>query len=110
MFACVVPLFRYLSMVARERETDGRRPPGSRCGVRYQAHCAPGDSRVRWLELAHEPTFSGKLVEQRLGVLEVDGIKALGEPAVDRGEEIVGLSAFALIAPQSGEARCCAQF
>jgi hypothetical protein len=43
-------------------------------------------------------------------VLEIGGIEALGEPAVDRGEEVVSLRAFVLIGPQSGKAGCCAEF
>jgi hypothetical protein len=38
-------------------------------------------------------------VEQRLGVLEVGGIEPLGEPAVHRGEEVVGLDPLALLRP-----------
>ena len=30
--------------------------------------------------------------------------EAFGEPAIDRGEKIVGLLPFALIAPEAGEA------
>ena len=42
--------------------------------------------------------------EQVLGVLEIRGIEALGEPPVDWGEQIVGLGAPTLIAPQPGKA------
>src|SRR5262245_57395050 len=44
-------------------------------------------------------------VEQRLGFLEVSRIKALGEPAIDRRKQLVGLSAFPLLLPQAGEAQ-----
>jgi hypothetical protein len=49
-------------------------------------------------------TGSRQLVQQGLGVLQIGGVEAFGEPAVDRGEEVAGLSAFALIAPQAGKA------
>ncbi len=52
---------------------------------------------------------SAQLLEQRLGVLEVGGVEALGEPVVDRREEVVGLVHVALIAPQAGEAGRSAQ-
>jgi hypothetical protein len=45
---------------------------------------------------------SCELVEERLGVLQIGGVEALGEPAVDRREQVVGLGAFALIAPEPG--------
>src|ERR671918_1919043 len=50
------------------------------------------------------PASSGKLLEQRLGVLQVGGVEALGEPAVDRREQVVGLGAPALVAPEPRQA------
>ena len=38
-------------------------------------------------------------MEQGLGFLQVQRVETLGEPAIDRGEKIVGLLPFALIAP-----------
>jgi hypothetical protein len=43
-------------------------------------------------------------VQQRLGLLEVGGIKALGEPAVDGCQQLIGLCALALVLPQAGQA------
>jgi hypothetical protein len=43
-------------------------------------------------------------VEQRPSALQVGGVKALGEPAVDWREDVVRLGTSALIAPQPGEA------
>jgi hypothetical protein len=37
-------------------------------------------------------------------------VEAFGKPAIDRGEKIVGLLPFALIAPEAGEAVGGAQF
>jgi hypothetical protein len=47
---------------------------------------------------------SAQLVEQHLGVLEIGGVEALGEPAIDGGEQLVSLAAFTLVGPQAGEA------
>ena len=41
-----------------------------------------------------------QVVERRFGFLQVHRIEALGEPAIDWSEKIVGLLSFALIAPQ----------
>jgi hypothetical protein len=38
-------------------------------------------------------------VEQRLGVLQVGGLEAFGEPAVDRREQVAGLGAPTLSSP-----------
>jgi hypothetical protein len=43
-------------------------------------------------------------------VVQVGGVEPLGEPAVDRGEEVVSFGAAALLAPQSGEIAGGAQF
>ena len=45
-----------------------------------------------------------QLVEQCLGILQVRGVEAFGEPVVDRGEKIVGLVSLAVVCPQAGEA------
>src|SRR5437764_1213277 len=50
-----------------------------------------------------------QFVEQRLGLLEVGRVKALGEPTVDRREELVSLSALALLPPQTSKAHGSAQ-
>src|SRR4051812_36063060 len=52
---------------------------------------------------------SCQLIEQRLGFLQVRCIEAFGEPAIDRTEQVVGLRAPALLAPEPGKARCRAQ-
>ncbi len=51
-----------------------------------------------------------QFVEQRFGILQIGGVEALGEPAVDRGEQRVRLGGLALVAPQPGEAGGGAQF
>src|SRR5215471_15979286 len=43
-------------------------------------------------------------VQQCLRLLQIRGVKSLGEPPVDRREERVGLSALTLVLPQPGEA------
>ena len=51
-----------------------------------------------------------QLVEQGLGLFQVQRVKALGEPAVDRSEQIVGLLPFTLIALEPRHAHCGAEF
>src|SRR3954468_4651567 len=46
---------------------------------------------------------SCQLLEQRLCLLQVGGIKAFAKPAVDRSDEVTGFGAPALLAPQPGE-------
>ena len=38
--------------------------------------------------------------EQRFGLLEISGVKALGEPAVERYQQVIGCLALALRRPQ----------
>jgi hypothetical protein len=61
-----------------------------------QAEADKGDSRGAGR--------SGKLLQQRLGLLEICRIKALGEPAVNRCEQLVGFGALALPLPQPSQA------
>jgi hypothetical protein len=41
----------------------------------------------------------GQLIEQFLGVLQIECLEALGKPAVDRGEQVLCLGAPALLGP-----------
>ena len=43
-------------------------------------------------------------LQQRLGLLQVGGVKALREPAIDRRQQRVGLGALALLLPQATQA------
>ena len=43
------------------------------------------------------------MLEQCLGHLQISGLKALGEPAVDWGEHLVGLGSLALLLPQPAQ-------
>src|SRR5262249_22631094 len=61
---------------------------------------------VRYVSIA---VLCPQLTEQCLGFLEVGGIKTLGDPAVDRSEQVVGLGALALLLPQAAEAHGRAQ-
>jgi hypothetical protein len=47
---------------------------------------------------------SAQLVQERHGFLEVRRVKPLGEPAINRGEELAGLSRLALLLPEAGQA------
>src|SRR5215475_4629111 len=53
--------------------------------------------------------FLRQLLQQRLGFLEVGGVEALGEPAVDRREQVVRFLAFALLLPQAAQAHSGSQ-
>ena len=47
--------------------------------------------------------FSGKVFKERLRILQVGGIEAFGEPAVDWRQQGVGLPPLAPIGPKPGE-------
>ena len=51
-----------------------------------------------------------QLVEQRLGLLQVERVEAFGEPAEDRSQKFAGLVPLALITPEPCEAHRRAQF
>src|SRR5208282_6272725 len=53
---------------------------------------------------------AAQLIEQRLGLLQIERIEAFGEPAIDRSEKIAGLIPLALIAFKSRHAHRRAQF
>ena len=53
------------------------------------------------LQWCWHPVLSPQLLQQRPGLLEVSSVKALGEPAVDRRQERVGLGPLALVLPQA---------
>src|SRR4051794_22198414 len=50
------------------------------------------------------PRVLRQLIQQRLCVLQVRCIKALGEPAIDRREQIMGFHVLALVTHEPGEA------
>ena len=54
--------------------------------------------------------LASQFVEQSLGVLQVGGVEALGEPAVDLGEHRTRFVATALLLEQPREVRGRAQF
>ena len=49
----------------------------------------------RYVLRAH--TTAGQRLEQCFGLLQICGVEALGEPAVDRGEQLVGLGVPTLL-------------
>src|SRR5262249_41048402 len=55
------------------------------------------------------PVFSPQLCQQALGLLKISRVKALGDPAVDRCQQLVGLTAPALLLPQPTQAHSGAQ-
>src|SRR6266540_6953361 len=66
------------------------------CAVYYTSH-------------RFSPRLSPQLLQQRPGLLQVGGVKALGEPAIDRCQQLAGFGALALAPPQPGEAHGSAQ-
>src|SRR5580704_2492911 len=50
------------------------------------------------------------LVEQRVRILQIGGVEALGEPAVDVGKDPAGFVDLALALEQAGKTIRCAQF
>jgi hypothetical protein len=78
---------------------------GFRGGLRHLPHLTVRAQQLRqfWAKrfsgVLCTPILSLQFVEQRLGLLEISGIKALGEPAVDRREECVRFGPLALVLP-----------
>jgi hypothetical protein len=62
------------------------------------------------LRVAGKPARSMQLVEQRLRLSEIGRVEPLGDPAVDRCEEVVSLAALPSGAPKSGEADGTSKF
>ena len=52
----------------------------------------------------------GQLVEQNLGLFQVERVKPFGKPAVDRSEQITSFISLALIAPEPRHAHRRAEF
>src|SRR5262249_56798992 len=50
------------------------------------------------------PGGSGERLQQRLGLLQVSGVEALGEPAVNRRERLARLILLALMLPKPSKA------
>ena len=85
-----------------------------RQGERGRHRTSPAQHREAW-EALHErrcqsvpeakvAALSRQLLQQRLRLLQVGRVKALGEPAVDRGEQIVGFGALVLLLPEPTQA------
>ena len=55
-------------------------------------------------------TSSRQFFEQRLRLFQIGGVDPLGEPAVDRREQLAGFGVAALVAAEPGEARGGAEF
>ncbi len=51
--------------------------------------------------------MSGKLVEERLRLLQIRRVKPLGEPVVHRSQQVVGVLALVLGLPQTTYNACC---
>jgi hypothetical protein len=49
--------------------------------------------------------LSTEFLQQRLRILQISGVKALGEPAIDRGQQGTRLGPLALLLPEAAQAR-----
>src|SRR5438270_12107735 len=81
--------------------------------ARYERSCAKCASAAPSSSVSSEIKSgcgSAKLLEQCSCVFEIGRVEALGEPAVDRGEEVAGFGVAALVATEPGEAHGSAQF
>jgi hypothetical protein len=87
---------------------------GKRRAGQFDLGVKPSDAPVHPSITCHpeemKQTASRQLVQQRLGLLQVQRIEALGEPAIDGGEKIMRLLPFTLFAPQPRHAHRRAQF
>src|SRR5262245_43782047 len=68
---------------------------------------APHESLV-WRRACALPS-SCEFFQQCLGFLEISGVKALGEPVVDRRQQLVGFRPPVLLLPQARQAHSSAQ-
>jgi hypothetical protein len=77
--------------------------------LKFHVPCASAGSAwgsaIVALTCGFETQGSGQLREQYLSLLHVGGVKAFGEPAVDRRQELAGIGAPALALPQAAQAR-----
>jgi hypothetical protein len=85
-------------MVAREQAVGLSQGHAAPSGIKLIADHSELGPMAR---TSQEPK-STELVEERLCILQIGGVEALGEPAVHGREEIIGLGVPALTAPQVG--------
>jgi|ERR1700722_13054941 hypothetical protein len=99
----------------RTRDPGRRQPrhcraPGPISPSRGRRSRARPNSRRVAIASGRELPFLGKLLQKRLRILQIRGIEALGEPAVDGCEKVMCLWPLTLIAPQPSDAHCGAEF
>src|SRR5262245_15292852 len=70
---------------------------------------ALGEIALRIKERYHW-SLSSECLKQRLGLLEVGGIKAFGEPVIDLLQQCTGFDALTLALPQACQAHSSAEF
>src|SRR5262249_22193762 len=81
--------------------------PISRHSTRYRRTLAGLLSASR---IGRTIARSTPLLQQRLSLLEVSSVKALGKPVVDRRQQLIGFSMLALALPQARQTHGCPQF
>jgi hypothetical protein len=117
LWADTRPLPRRARTTRKRRNRPFAGPlPSCRSRPSRDIRAAPADGRtgqkavVRARPPAMLTTGSRQFVEQLLCVFQVGGVEALGEPAVDRREQVAGFGAPALFAPEASEIAGSAQF
>src|SRR4051794_5735012 len=68
-----------------------------------------GMSKRRQPEATERVPYLPELGEQRLRLLQIFGVEAFGEPAINWGQQLIRLLAFALALPQACQTHRCAQ-
>src|SRR5690348_11543209 len=74
----------------------------------WRGNCHSYATGARSLLSGRVPQLS-ELSKKRLCLLQILGVEAFGEPAIERCEEVADLSTPALLTPKPGEARCRTQ-
>src|SRR5262245_32976672 len=83
------------------------------CAATHWASTAHGMRRPQHKKAggAFRPLERGlQRMQQRFGILQISGVKSFREPVVDRGEQVMGFLAFALLLPESSETGGSAEF
>ena len=55
----------------------------------------------RWQQRMVPARVIPEFLQQRLRLLEIGRVKALGEPAIDRRQQLAGLGVLALLLPEA---------
>lgn len=97
--------YRLIGTAAGERRMMAQCDPYWRLKSRVPVRRDASPIRGLWrYNNQRQASLVAQRVEQRLARLQIGRIEALPEPAIDRREEIPGVGAFALVAPEPAKA------